>query len=152
MIAATAALQIGGMPLGRLLIAVSLGANLVMAVLLVRHGDGEAGAMPPPLPRLARFVDRIADSLPSEDARIFRAAFDEHRDELMRLERAFDGSRQSIRTVLRTRPFDPAALEAVIAAGQADRRIADEILRRSLVEAAQTLSPEGRRVLADGNR
>ncbi len=142
--------RLGGLRLDRLVLILSLGANLAMAILLARSDVHAPGFGPPPLPKLARFVDHVADSLSAEDAQIFRAAFSRHRAELAQLEAAYDRRRQAIRAALRTRPFDPAALEAAISAGQADRQNADAILRQSLIEAAVTLSPEGRRRLAEG--
>jgi uncharacterized membrane protein len=138
----------------RVLLIASLALNLFVI--------GTAGALltrlyftsPPPVaterPRTAAArIDRLAATLPGEDAAKLRAVFQarEPAVEATRdtLNRAYDRNR----AILRAEPFDQAALRAAMAESREARARFDQALHDVIATAAAEMSPAGRAKLAD---
>jgi len=93
-------------------------------------------------------VARAADALPEADGQILRLAL--KGEGLAPDRRAFDPEAllDQVRTALRAEPFDPAALNALLRKGLADRDAADQAVVRAVVSAATAMSADGRHRLA----
>jgi uncharacterized membrane protein len=94
-------------------------------------------------------MERIATTLPQEDAAILRAQIDVDRSAVAAAQSAWQGDRDSIREVLRQDPFDPSGLRAAMTRTRADRQSYDEIVQNLFAQAASKMSREGRLALAN---
>lgn len=94
-------------------------------------------------------MERIAATLPADDAAILRAQINVDRSGLAAAQSAWQGDRQNIREVLRQDPFDAAALRAAMTRSRADRQAYDQILQNLFAQAASKMSREGRLALAN---
>jgi uncharacterized membrane protein len=138
----------------RVLLIASLALNLFVI--------GTAGALlarlylSPPTPvaterprTAAARIDRLAATLPSQDAAKLKAVFQarEGAVEATRdtLNRAYDRNR----AILRAEPFDQAALRAAMAQSREARIRFDQALHDVIAAAAAEMSPAGRNKLAD---
>ena len=94
-------------------------------------------------------IDRLAATLPADDAEKLRSEFrsrqatvDAARDNYRRLQ-------DVIRRALRAEPFDPAAMRAAMADARAARQAFDQALQGVVASAAEQMSVAGRDKLAD---
>ena len=119
-----------------ILLAVSIGLNLVLAGVMVgsrlarrdmHHGQG----FPPgkhPVPEVAG---------------VFKA----HRAEFGERRRAAARARSDVQEILNREPFDRVALDAALAKLRAETEQSQQMLHRALADAAATAAPERRREL-----
>jgi uncharacterized membrane protein len=94
-------------------------------------------------------MERIAATLPGDDAAILRAQINVDRSGLAAAQSAWQGDRVKIREVLRQEPFDPAALRSAMTQTRADRQSYDETVQNLFAQAASKMSHEGRLALAN---
>lgn len=128
----------------------SLGANLFLAALVVvPHVWPHGPAGPPGPPGFDRLVERMARNLPADDAAMFRAAMARERPWYDMSRERLEGARAEIGRQIGQQPFDPAATHAAMTAMQAQLREAGARFDDSLVLALGSLSPAGRRLLAE---
>jgi hypothetical protein len=93
--------------------------------------------------------DRIAASLPVDDARIMRTEFRSQAVRIATAEAELRLSEEAVRNSLRAQPFDPAAVRAAMAESSAARDRFDELVHDALADATEKMSPAGRETLAD---
>jgi uncharacterized membrane protein len=98
--------------------------------------------------KLERFFARVNSELPKEDARKFEAAFSPHLQELTGAELELKRARQRVFETLSVEPFDPEAFRRAIDEARDRRAAFENQLLKSFIEAAQRISPEGRRRLS----
>jgi uncharacterized membrane protein len=94
-------------------------------------------------------IERLAAALPAGDADKLRAQFRAHEGNIEAAIAAFRLAQQRLREALRAEPFNPDTLRAGMAEARAARGRLDEALQDVIATAAATMTPEGRRNLAD---
>lgn len=136
----------------RIVLAVSLAANLlfvgVVGTWLVRPLFRE----PPSGPEFSRVIDRMAHRLNDADAAILRRAYDARRDDVTRLSGNVRDARQKVRSALMAEPFNPDALGGAMNEVSAARASFEAVIQDVLRESAVAMSADGRRTLARGPR
>jgi uncharacterized membrane protein len=98
---------------------------------------------------LAGRLDRIAESLPPEDADLLRT---ELRTEALKVAAAQADlrlSQENVRTSLRAEPFDADAMRAAMAENRVARQNFDQVLHDTIAVAAAKMSDVGRAKLAE---
>ncbi|PWC32065.1 periplasmic heavy metal sensor [Azospirillum sp. TSO22-1] len=126
----------------------SLAVNFFFAGLAVSH----VGRPPPPPhgpPGPEGFLQRLAETLPPDDAVILRRALDANRATMQAEHDVRESFPQRIRAALLAEPFDPKALLAVFETTDQQERALRQRVQASLAEAAAAMSPEGRRRMAE---
>ena len=103
-------------------------------------------------PKVERIIERMAATLPEADGRTLREVYRVHQADFEQLVAELQRSRDEVRRVLTTDPFDQAALQTAFAQQRQRRQAIHEAIHGMLVEGAPRLSPEGRRKLADWRR
>jgi uncharacterized membrane protein len=94
-------------------------------------------------------IERLAEALPSADAEKLRAEFRAHQSTIDATVSAFRQAQRAVRDALRAEPFNPAALRSAMADARMARSRLDEALQDVIATAGATMTPEGRRSLAD---
>jgi uncharacterized membrane protein len=123
---------------------------------------GAAGAVafryssPVPLATIARIdhglasrLDRIAASLPGNDAQLMRAQLVADAEKVATAQADLRLSQDDVRKSLRAEPFDPNAMRNAMAANHAARENFDQVLHDMIASAAAKMSVVGRNKLAD---
>lgn len=122
----------------------SLALNLVLGGLLLFRDPGGGG---PPDPR--RLIAHMERLLPPGDREVFHARMEagrEARDAARwRLREAF----AEVRAGIGREPFDPAVLQAALAAARTEGAAFSQSFDTNLVQALGAISPEGRRRIAE---
>jgi uncharacterized membrane protein len=137
----------------RSILFLSLALNLFFAgvagALFVRHYVAAPAVTAAPDRSPAARIERLAATLPAKDAEVLRAQFvararavEAARDEYRRL-------LDATRPILRTEPFDAAAMRAALSAARGARQTFDQLMHEVITAAAGAMTPEGRRKLAD---
>jgi uncharacterized membrane protein len=98
--------------------------------------------------KLERFFARVNSQLPKEDARRFEAAFGPHLPDLTGAELELKRARQHVFEAISVEPFDPAAFHRAVEEARGRRAAFENQFLKSFIEAAQQISPEGRRRLS----
>jgi uncharacterized membrane protein len=109
-------------------------------------------APPPPAAgerSMAGRIERVAVTLPREDADRLRAAYQAHREEIDGARGAYRDKQDAMRAVLRAEPFNVDALKATMAEMRAARQNFDRRMHDFFVQQASEMSPAGRQKLAD---
>ena len=94
-------------------------------------------------------IERLAEALPAADAEKLRAEFRTRQSNIDAAIASFRQAQRALREALRADPFDPAALRAAMAEARSARSRLDEGLQDVIATAGATMTPEGRRSLAD---
>jgi uncharacterized membrane protein len=94
-------------------------------------------------------IERIAATLPRQDAEKLRAAYQAHRAEIDGARAAYRDRQDAVRAVLRAEPFDVEALRAAMAEMRAARQTFDRRIHEFFAQQASQMSPAGRQKLAD---
>jgi len=102
----------------------------------IKHGMG---------PRL----DRIAASLPANDAGVMRAEFRAEAVRLAAAEAEVRLAQEAVRDKLRAEPFDPAAVRTAMAQTSAAHEHFYRVLHDAIAAATAKMSEAGRKRLAD---
>jgi uncharacterized membrane protein len=98
--------------------------------------------------KLERFFARVSSELSNEDARKFEAAIDPQRPNLTGEELELKRARQRVVDALKADPFDPEAFRGAVEEARGRRAAFENDFLKSFIEAAQRISPEGRRRLS----
>ena len=122
----------------------SLALNLVLGGLLLFRDPGGGG---PPDPR--RLIAHMERLLPPGDREIFHARMEAGRETRDAVRRRLRESFADVRAVIGRESFDPAALQAALAAARADGAAFSQSFDTNLVQAMSAISPEGRRRIAE---
>jgi uncharacterized membrane protein len=138
----------------RLLVFFSLALNLffvgVTGALAIRHYTAPPPAAPAPIDRsVAGRIDRIASTLPTEDAAILRNEFRERAGTVEALRAGYRHWQDEVRAMLRAEPLNVDAMRAAMAETRAARQSFDEALQDLIASAAAKMSAAGRNRLAD---
>ena len=137
----------------RTVLFVSLALNLFFVGLLgaaaIRHAWLPAPATLEPSRSAAERVDRLATTLPVDDAAKLRSEFHAHESSLEAAHSAYRRAQEAMRATLRAQPFDAAALRSAMAQTRAARQELDRALHDVISTAAAEMSPAGRNKLAD---
>jgi uncharacterized membrane protein len=94
-------------------------------------------------------MERIAQTLPAEDAATLRVQVEANRTTVANAQSTWQSDRDQIREALRQEPFDDAALRSVMARTRADRQTYDQVLQNLFAEASAKMSQQGRLALAN---
>jgi uncharacterized membrane protein len=94
-------------------------------------------------------IERLAEALPAADAEKLRAQFRASQSNIDAAVGSFRQAQRAMREALRADPFDAAALRAAMAQARSARSRLDEALQDVIATAGATMTPEGRRSLAD---
>lgn len=140
----TAAVRPGGRI--RIFLAVSIALNLFLAGMMIAW---QMRPSPPPGPWFERMIQRMSADLPPADRDILLSSYETRRQELDRMDKEAQAAREKVRAAMRAQPYDPAALEAAMAAARDVREPVIKTVEQAIVEAAAKMSPEGRTKLAD---
>ena len=97
--------------------------------------------------KLERFFARVDSELSKEDARKFEAAFGPHLQELTGEELELKRARQRVFDALSAEPFDSEAFRRAVEDARGRRAAFENQFLKSFIEAAQRISPDGRRRL-----
>ena len=140
----------------RWLLVGSLALNLffvaTIASLAVRHYVMPAPQAVTERPRTAAArIDRLAAPLPAADAEKLRTAFRAREAAAEGARDALNRAFERVQTTLRTQPFDPAQLRAVLAEVRTARPAYEQVMQEIYLSAATEMSPEGRAKLAEGS-
>jgi uncharacterized membrane protein len=138
----------------RWLVFLSLALNLffvgVTGALAIRHYSAPPPALPAPIDRsVSGRIDRIAATLPTEDANLLRAEFREHAATVEALRGGYRHWQDEVRAMLRAEPFNVDAMRAAMAETRAARQAFDQSLHDLIAAAATKMSVAGRNKLAD---
>jgi hypothetical protein len=123
----------------------SLGGNMFLGGMLVSR---ILPRTPPDPPDPKRFVERLAATLSPADAEILGQHLSFDRDAVLAEPPMRDDLPGKIAIALRTEPFDPQALDQLIANHERQAQLFNEHMRKGLIAAASAMSPEGRRKMA----
>ena len=121
-----------------------LGAIVAAHLLVHRH----AGKYMPPTMR----IDSLAATLPGPDGDKLRVALQARNGDIAAAVDAWGAAQDKARTILRTEPFDPAALKQAMAESQARHQAVETALHDLIASVAGELSAEGRAKLAEWPR
>jgi uncharacterized membrane protein len=138
----------------RWLLLTSLALNLffigVGGALLLQDGSADVPAHTTGSDRsVARRIERIAATLPREDADHLRAAYQARRDEIDGTRAAYRDRQDDVRAALRAQPFNLDALKAAMADMRAARQAFDRKIHEFFAQQAAEMSPAGRQKLAE---
>jgi len=137
----------------RWLVLISLALNLfcigVAGALVVRTYYSAPPVHAPVDRSAAARIDRLAATLPPPDAEKLRTEFRARAATVEPAREAYRRAQDAARAVLRTEPFDAAALRAAMRDTRAARVVLDEALHEVIAAAAAQMSPAGRNKLAD---
>jgi len=97
-------------------------------------------------------IDRIAATLPADDADKLRAIFMSRLGEIQAASDSYQRAQDVIGLTLTTEPFDPAALRIAMADARAKRLALEVELQDVLASTAAQMSGEGRAKLAEWPR
>lgn len=104
-----------------------------------RHGPGDP----------ATRIERLAAALPPGDADKLRAEFHAHQGDIAAAVAAYREAQRRTRDALRVEPFNVEAVRAEMAEARVARGKLDATLQDVIATATATMTPEGRRNLAD---
>jgi uncharacterized membrane protein len=154
---ATVPTPVGGDPTSRVILLISLALNLFFLGLItagpVRHLlHHRQPLVIEPTRSAAERIDRLAGTLPADDADNLRAAFRTKERTLESAHAAYRKAQESRRGSLRAEPFDVSALRSAMADLPATRQSLDTVLQDVIAAASTEMSPAGRNKLADGRR
>lgn len=93
-------------------------------------------------------IDGLASTLPQADADRLHAAFQARASELAELSRAVRQSHDRQRALIRTQPYDAAAVAAEMAAARGYHDAIKRTFQETILSALADMSPEGREKLA----
>jgi uncharacterized membrane protein len=138
----------------RVILLISLALNLFFLGLIsagpVRHlFHPHQHAVIEPRRSAAERIDRLASTLPTEDADKLRAAFRTRDRTLESAHAAYRKAQESMRGTLRAEPFDVSALRSAMTEVRAARQSLDAALQDVIATAAAEMSPAGRSKLAE---
>jgi len=139
----------------RYLLVGSLTLNLVLmgAAGAVAYQHSSSATAPKPIAGIRRgfesHFDRIAASLPADDARIMRAQLHADAVKLAAAETEVRLSEEAIRNSLRAEPFDPAATRTAMAESNRARDRFFQLVHDAVAAATAKMSPDGRKAIAD---
>lgn len=138
----------------RVILLISLALNLFFLGLIsagpVRHlFHPHQRAVIEPRRGAAERIDRLASTLPTEDADKLRAAFRTKDRTLESAHAAYRKAQESMRGILRAEPFDASALRSAMTEVRAARQSLDAALQDVIATAATEMSPAGRSKLAE---
>jgi uncharacterized membrane protein len=94
-------------------------------------------------------VERIADTLPAQDAALLRAQIAAKRGGIESAQAKYRSAQDIIRAAMRAEPFDADALRTTMANTRAARQAFDQTIQGAFADAAEQMSPAGRQALAD---
>jgi uncharacterized membrane protein len=94
-------------------------------------------------------IERLAAALPSADADKLRSEFRAHQGDVEAAVTAYRQAQRRTREALRADPFNIDTLRAEMAGARAARGKLDATLQDVIATATATMTPEGRRSLAD---
>lgn len=94
-------------------------------------------------------VERLAATLPVADADHLRGGIDSKRQALETAQNQYRAAQDDIRQALRAEPFSAEGLRAAMARTRAMRQNFDQILQGVFADAAEKMSPAGRKAVAD---
>ena len=98
---------------------------------------------------MAGRIERIAVTLPREDADRLRAAYQASRDEIDGTRGAYRDRQEAMRVALRAEPFNSDALKAAMSEMRNARQTFDRRIHEFFAQQAAEMSPTGRQKLAD---
>ena len=135
---------------------VSLSANLLLGGLIAGWYLHDPGPRHPnasldrPIERpVQALLGRMTARLEPDERQVFRVAFQEHRADLRAAREEVKIARQKLRRILNADRFDREALDAAFADLRARTNAFQAVLQGAIADAAESLSPEARRRLAD---
>jgi uncharacterized membrane protein len=131
----------------RVLLPVSVGLNVFLIFLIASHLFRYRNYRPPG--KLERFLATAPLQLSAEDAQRFREVIDRDRRALLEEEAHLRRARDQVIEVLKTNPFDPQGFQQAVDQARDKRSILERSFEKSFLEAAQKISPDGRRQLAE---
>lgn len=150
----TVSTPVGGDRPSRVILLISLALNLFLLglisagpVKLLFHHH-QRGIIEPSRSAAER-IDRLAATLPAEDADKLRAAFRTQQTTLESAHAAYRKAQESMRATLGAQPFDVSALRAAMTDLRAARQSLDTVLQDVIATAATEMSPAGRKKLAE---
>ena len=151
---ATASTPLGSDRTSRVILLISLALNLFFLGLVsagpVRHlFYHQQRVVLQPSRTAAERIDRLAATLPADDADKLRAAFHTRETTLESAHAAYRKAQESIRSTLRAQPFDVSTLRAAMADLRAARQSLDAVLQDVIATAATEMTPAGRNKLAE---
>jgi uncharacterized membrane protein len=94
-------------------------------------------------------VERLAATLPEQDAAIVRAQIQSNHDAIAGAQKSYRVDQDAIRATLRKEPFDVEAMRAAMATTRAARQTYDQTIQGVFSTAAAQMSQAGRNALAD---
>jgi uncharacterized membrane protein len=94
-------------------------------------------------------VERIASTLPAEDAATLRTQIAAKRGNIESAQVKYRGAQDIIRAAMRAEPFDAEALRTAMANTRAARQAFDQTIQGAFADAAAQMSHAGRQALAD---
>ncbi|HEU4662318.1 MAG TPA: periplasmic heavy metal sensor [Pseudolabrys sp.] len=94
-------------------------------------------------------IDRLAATLPTDDAAKMRTEVASHHDAIEAAQTKYRAAQDMIRATLRKEPFDKSEMLAAMAQTRAARQNFDQVIQGVVALAAAEMSPAGRRALAD---
>jgi uncharacterized membrane protein len=94
-------------------------------------------------------IERLAEALPPADAEKLRTEFRAHQGKVETAVTLFRQAQRRMGEALRAEPFNPEALRTAMAEARAARGQLDAALQEVIASAVATMTPEGRRNLAD---
>lgn len=139
-------------PLRRFALTISIGVNVFLAAVILTHLWFHRASMPAHSADVRPRMERMAASLPAGDGDTLRAVFAGRSDAVTAETTAYHQAQEAIRAALRAEPFDPAALQAAMAAARDRRRALEIELQGVIADTAAKISMAGRAKLAEWPR
>jgi uncharacterized membrane protein len=135
---------------------VSLSVNLLLGGLIAGWHLRDPGPRHPnaslerPIERpVQALLERMTARLEPDERRVFHATLQAHRADLQAAREEVKIARQKLRRILNADLFDREAMDAAFADVRARTNAFQAVLQGAIADAAESLSPEARRRLAD---
>jgi uncharacterized membrane protein len=98
---------------------------------------------------VAARIERIAATLPSQDGDVLRATYRTNATAVDGARDAYRQAQNEVRGILRSEPFDPAAMRAAMGRTRQARQGFDQLLQDVIASAAARMTAAGRNKLAE---
>jgi uncharacterized membrane protein len=94
-------------------------------------------------------VERLAATLPQDDADLLRGAIQANHDAIENAQTKYHAARDHILATMRQEPFKIEDLRAAMTGTRAARQAYDQVIQGVFADVAANMSPAGRRAVAD---
>ncbi len=119
--------------------------SITLNLFLAGEKLGHQFRQPVPPLNFEQRLNNLSRDMPASDQKVVQEILDRHHDSIMEMWRTFRPANQRVVTAMRAEPFDPAEAKAAYEAANQHWNELRAVVRDTLIEIAQNISPEGRK-------